>query len=171
MSHFQRQRAHLWALRLFLFNQNTWKGRSVCFSPRISLTDVMIKFALPMWPPKLTAVASGNSWTQGRPTDPKESRAPPPPLLGLSSSRESLGPTPQFYLLPEQGLGQDFLVLGGHYVHEHQVPCQDCPALDCKIHENSITMPGARSLCQEGPCAVCSWSPSSEHPENCSWLL
>lgn len=168
-------RTHLWALRLFLFNQNTWKGRSVCFSPRISLTDVMIKFALPMWPPKLTAVASGNSWTQasgnswtqGRPTDPKESRASPFWPLFLQRKLESHTP---ILPLTRAGAWPRLSSSQSHYVHEHPVPWQDCPALDYKIHENSITMPGARYLCQEGPCAICSWSSSSEHPEDCSWL-
>lgn len=136
MSHFprQRQRAHLWALRLFLFNQNTWKGRSVCFSPRISLTDVMIKFALPMWPPKLTAVASGNSWTQasgnswtqGRPTDPKESRASPSWPLFLQRKLESHTP---ILPLTRAGAWPRLSSSQSHYVHEHQVPWQDCPAL------------------------------------------
>lgn len=68
------------------------------------LEDVMIKFALPMCSPKLTAVASGNSWTQGRPTDPKERRATPSWPLFLQRKLE-------FHTPVLQGLGQDFLVL------------------------------------------------------------
>lgn len=36
----------------FLFNQSTWKGHSVGFSHCTNLTDVTIKFALPLWSPK-----------------------------------------------------------------------------------------------------------------------
>lgn len=158
---------HLWALRLFLFNQNTWKGHSVCFSPHISLTDVMIKFAFPMCSPKLSAVANGNSWTQGRPRDPKERRATPSRPLFLQRKLESH--TPVLPLTRAEAWPR-LSSSPSHYVHDHQVPWQDCPALDCKIHENSITTPGARYLCQEGLCAVCSWSPSFEHPEDCSWF-
>lgn len=140
-SHFQRQFLHLWALHLFLFNQNTWKGHSVCFSPCISLTDAMIKFALPMWAPKLTAVASGNSWTQERPTDSKERRATPSRPLFLQRKLESHTPV---LSLTRAGGWSRLASSWSHYVHDHQVPWQDCPALDCKIYENSIIMPGAR---------------------------